>query len=244
MRWELTDDDDVLWGLCAEVGGLFADEEEPLRLIGCEPRGLLVSTLRPGAKGGMYLSPLGRSGWFFQLKIAEVRPSSLGDGLVDITLEDDLLDEIPRVHRIPRAAKGIWDMWFAGGPATTNLWAPLDSTIRYEWARAAWHMRQPRDDREAGGTYHLDGRHITGETGLYCALGEAINGPGGYFGRDWNGVKDCLFGGFGARTPFTLIWHDSAVAAHRLPLEPGHNPEEFGDWLDLLRRFKITVVLD
>jgi hypothetical protein len=30
--------------------------------------------------------------------------------------------------------------------------------------------------------YHLDGRHITNLDAFFCAIGEAINGPGGWFG--------------------------------------------------------------
>ncbi|MGW0802654.1 barstar family protein [Nonomuraea sp. NPDC002799] len=47
-------------------------------------------------------------------------------------------------------------------------------------------------------------------------MGEAINGPGGYFGRNLDALDDCLRGGFGARAPFTLFWSDSHVARQSL----------------------------
>jgi hypothetical protein len=40
----------------------------------------------------------------------------------------------------------------------------------------------------------LDGRFVTDIEGFYCALGEAINGPGGYFGWYPRGLYECLCG--------------------------------------------------
>ncbi|MEU4220725.1 barstar family protein [Actinoplanes sp. NPDC026623] len=40
--------------------------------------------------------------------------------------------------------------------------------------------------------------------------------PGGYFGWNLDALVDCLRGGFGARTPLRLAWHDSAVAREHL----------------------------
>ncbi|MFC0436523.1 barstar family protein [Kutzneria buriramensis] len=226
-------------GTCRELAGLDRDRPEPalppLRLLGCEPRNPLES-IAPGDVGGMFLAPLGRNGWFFHLRIAEVEPSTLGDGLVDLTVGERAFWS----DRPPRAAIPVWDMWFAGGPDTTNLWAPLDTATRTEWVAAACQMRQPGHDREPGRTYHLDGRYVTDEPGFHCALGEAINGPGGYFGRCWNGVRDCLGGNFGAQTPFTLIWHDSAVARRFLTLR---DPKGFDEWAGLLRDNRVTVEL-
>ncbi|MEV0401811.1 barstar family protein [Actinoallomurus sp. NPDC050550] len=51
--------------------------------------------------------------------------------------------------------------------------------------------------------------------------GEAINGPGGYFGWNLDALDDCLGGRRGARAPFRLVWHDSAVAGEHLV--PGYD---------------------
>jgi hypothetical protein len=42
------------------------------------------------------------------------------------------------------------------------------------------------------------------------------SGPGGYFGWNLDALVDCLHGGFGARTPLWLAWHDSVVAREHL----------------------------
>ncbi|MGI5177242.1 barstar family protein [Dactylosporangium sp. CA-152071] len=52
--------------------------------------------------------------------------------------------------------------------------------------------------------------------GFYCALGEAVNGPGGYFGWNLDALDDCLRGGWGARAPFTLVWRHAHVARRHL----------------------------
>jgi RNAse (barnase) inhibitor barstar len=53
---------------------------------------------------------------------------------------------------------------------------------------------------------------VTDRPGFYCAIGEAVNGPGGYFGANLDALRDCLRGGFGATAPFHLVWHASTVA--------------------------------
>ena len=65
--------------------------------------------------------------------------------------------------------------------------------------------------------FDLDGSHVTDQAGLYCALGEALNGPGGYYGASVDALKDCLRGDFGPVAPFTLTWHHSATARTHIP---------------------------
>lgn len=45
--------------------------------------------------------------------------------------------------------------------------------------------------------YVIDGAAVTSLQDLYRAFGEAVNGPGGYFGGTLDGLFDCLLGGFG-----------------------------------------------
>ncbi|AZN41603.1 barstar family protein [Paenibacillus albus] len=54
----------------------------------------------------------------------------------------------------------------------------------------------------------IDGKHIQDEASFYLALGEAINGPFGYFGGNLDGLADCLCGGFGLESPFILRWRN------------------------------------
>ncbi|HWU08703.1 MAG TPA: barstar family protein [Streptomyces sp.] len=67
-------------------------------------------------------------------------------------------------------------------------------------------------------TYVIDGSRITGLDSFFDAIGEAVNGPGGYFGRSLDALADCLGGGFG--TPedgsFVIEWRDHASSARAL----------------------------
>ncbi|MFI1702588.1 barstar family protein [Streptomyces bobili] len=79
---------------------------------------------------------------------------------------------------------------------------------------------------------------------FHCAPGEAVNGPGGYFGWNLAAVDDCLGEGFAAAPPFTLEWQHSASARARLVSDLGGNgaffevlPEIFMDrGIDVLLR--------
>ncbi|MCX5606329.1 MULTISPECIES: hypothetical protein [unclassified Streptomyces] len=80
---------------------------------------------------------------------------------------------------------------------------------------------------------------------LGCALGEAVNGPGGYFGRSLAGVSDALCGGFGTTAPFILVWRDHEVARRCLGVQPlAARPSAFPELLAFLRQRRVDVVLD
>ncbi|GAB3899118.1 hypothetical protein GCM10029964_084580 [Kibdelosporangium lantanae] len=88
---------------------------------------------------------------------------------------------------------------------------------------------------------------MTDIDGFYCAIGEAINGPGGYFGWNLSALDDCLRGGFGAQAPFRLVWHNSAVAREHLVV--GYDRRSLGlaitleYLLDMLIEHRIEVDL-
>ncbi|GGP72286.1 barstar family protein [Streptomyces sindenensis] len=66
--------------------------------------------------------------------------------------------------------------------------------------------------------YVVDGRRIRTLEDFWLVMGEAVNGPGGYFGRGLDSFADCLRGGFG--TPedddFAVDWHDHVESARAL----------------------------
>ncbi|MGW7098991.1 barstar family protein [Streptomyces sp. NPDC054838] len=67
-------------------------------------------------------------------------------------------------------------------------------------------------------TYVLDGARIHGLQDFWTVIGEAVSGPGGYFGRNLDALNDCLRGGFG--TPddgsFVFEWREHAVSRRAL----------------------------
>ncbi|MFI7130328.1 barstar family protein [Nonomuraea sp. NPDC050153] len=212
-------------GECLDVAGVFrvrpAAPVHPATLIGFRPEVPLLGPVE-GRRITASLMAVQRDGrtvggaGVLSAAVVSVRPSSLGDGLLDIALDGGVEEPLPS------GAREIFQMWYDGGPAEPNLWARYGRLLRHEWAGLAGsHRLRGLPDKAAGTTYHLDGRFVTDIDAFYCAVGEAINGPGGYFGWNLDALNDCLYGGWGAARPFRLVWHHSDVA--RRHLVPGYD---------------------
>ncbi|MFE2328425.1 barstar family protein [Streptomyces sp. NPDC059385] len=241
----LSDAEYEVLGHCRDLAEADPPEEpapHAVRLLGCAVSGPLRDVLEGRRRQLAYrrLQALDTAGG----RLAEVghpdivdwRPSTRGPGLYDLTVHMDPL---------PPVTVDIWELWQDGIPERPNLWARFDRLGRDHWLGPALDHRQwQRPDRPAGTTFHLDGRHVTDEAGFFCALGEAVNGPGGYFGRSLDGVADALCGRFGATLPFTLVWHDHEVARRSLGVQPlTWRPATFEELLAFLRNEGIEVVL-
>jgi hypothetical protein len=57
--------------------------------------------------------------------------------------------------------------------------------------------RRSPSDVSPSTVYELPGDRIASLDDFWVAIGEAINGPGGYFGKNLDAFIDCLRGGFG-----------------------------------------------
>jgi len=70
-------------------------------------------------------------------------------------------------------------------------------------------------------TYVIDEAEVTGLESFWQVIGEAVNGPGGYFGSNLDAFADCLTGGFG--TPddedFIFEWRDHELSRRALGRE-------------------------
>ncbi|WP_093864152.1 barstar family protein [Streptomyces sp. TLI_053] len=175
-------------------------------------------------------------------RIAAWQPSCRGTGLIDLELDGGLGTPVP-AH-----ARPVWERWFAGPPDAPGAWARLDTCRRDVWLGLARDRacRRTHRDRSAGRTYELDGRHITDRPGLFLALGEAVNGPGGYFGGCLDGLVDCLRGNYGCTAPATLIWRDADIArthlSHTLGAD-GRSRDLFAAVLGVLAEAGVQVTL-
>ncbi|RFS87523.1 hypothetical protein D0T12_00330 [Actinomadura spongiicola] len=234
----LSDPNDAPLGVCADLTGVFREPTEPpiphVTLVGCRPEPPLLTaiaaahqTTKAGLRRRRVSAEVGAvaadgsavplvDGIVSGTLLSSV-PSRLDTGLIDVTIAIDARE--PR----PAGTRGILDVWFTGRPTERNLWAHYDRTLRDVWAGVALgHHRREAPDRQPGTVFHLDGRFVTDIEGFYCAIGEAINGPGGYFGRSLGALDDCLSGKWGAETPFRLVWHNSPVARHHLVTGQDH----------------------
>ncbi|GIG56404.1 hypothetical protein Lfu02_07760 [Longispora fulva] len=224
--------DGVPLGTCRDVTGVFRVRAAPLvprvRLLGCRPESSLSTALDAvGRSGGAGVrrrriraevhavaadGSAGRViGAMVSGTVEAAEPSRLGAGLVDVTVASDPQEPLPT------GMLGVLGHWYAGRPVERNVWAGYGRELRHLWAGVALTHRRPGVvDKPAGTTFELDGRFVTDVEGFYCAIGEAVNGPGGYFGWNLDAFHDCLRGRFGARAPFRLVWRDSAVACGSL----------------------------
>ncbi|MFI5910137.1 barstar family protein [Dactylosporangium sp. NPDC051541] len=233
---------EVRLGRCIDVGGVFRERPAPhptdVVLRGCRPGPVLAAAVAAQAEGRfrqagivaeVYSSgPRGLAPTRIQLDGRVARAETGPGGRLDVTLVDALEEPLPA------GAEAIWDLWQSGGPATANLWAGHDRDLRDAWSMAAMSHHRHRGPDRTGGTIELDGAHVTDVEGFCCAIGEAVNGPGGYFGGDLDALHDCLAGGFGARPPFRLVWHDAAVARQRLVADYDRRRWDSGVTFDIL----------
>jgi hypothetical protein len=127
------------------------------------------------------------------------RPHPTDHSLIDIQLSGALP---ARPH--PQAG-AIWNRWRTSRPMALNEWALLPREAWLEVARLH-HRWADRPDHPQRTDVSLDTTHLRDPIDFYCAMGEAVNGPGGYFGATLDGLHDCLRGGFGIAAPFDLGW--------------------------------------
>jgi RNAse (barnase) inhibitor barstar len=161
------------------------------------------------------------------IQIVDIRDLVMGE----YHLSDARLDEIVVRERFAEASVSgfatyvpligadiFWAEWRNAPPAVNDLWAPLSRQSREAWLEVvSFHGfaskgrpgRRPED-------FILNGANVKDEAAFYCAIGEAINGPGGYFGWNLDALADCLRGGWGAEPGLTLHWHSSHVAREYL----------------------------
>lgn len=222
--YALTGDEGDLLGEAEEIIGLFTGPAEAPRLVellGCAPRGALRTAIASigtdrallGSADLAFLDGTGETiGSYFvnDMTIQAVRPNA-APGLVDLTVRLSCGMAMPGSD-VP------WQLVRTGQLDRPGLWHDLDRATRHAWLSVALtrQVSGAPPDKPADATYQLDGRYVTDEDGFYCAIGEAVNGPGGYFGWNLDALVDCLRGGFGVETPFTLDWQ-SFETARALP---------------------------
>lgn len=236
---------------CLSIEGLFTPRPRrptpPVHLIGCEPAAPLLALLRrplPQKGDPITLRRLDRhgrtmAGYHLDLDTVEARPSVLGGALIDVTITD------PGDDRPTLAARAVWEIWSDGVPTRPHQWARFDTEGRSEWLGLT-HLGPYGPEGVSGGTYHLDGQHVTDRSGLLLALGEALLGPGAHYGRGLDSVADYLCGGPSVVPPFTLVWHHADIARHALAGDVLHHlggRSYFEETLNVLRERSVTVVL-
>lgn len=143
----------------------------------------------------------------------------------------------------PQAGE-IWRKWASGGPVERGEWSQQPSEWHESWlhvVQTAWFCSGKNATRyETSAEATLDGTGIATRDAFYCALGEAVNGPGGYFGSNLDALFDCLRKMRRENGPsFRLVWQNFSSSREALG-------DKFTDTvLSLFRECEVeTVVTD
>ena len=245
-KFLLVAEGEQICGSCLDAEGVFVeapedDEHVTVEILGCLPsrrmRDHLDGSKRYRRRNPLELkalrmldaagSPLAD---FWMGEIIDWRPSALGRARVDLVACCE--GDVPSSR-----TRHVWERWRTARPDRINRWAGYVGADREEWLTVVFHdsrWRTGHPDRPSGRVYDLDGTHVTDKASFYLAIGEAVNGPGGYFGWNLGALDDCLCGHFGAEAPFTLVWHHSHIARESLAV-PFEGEGENSTYFDVIR---------
>ncbi|MFJ5926804.1 barstar family protein [Kitasatospora sp. NPDC092948] len=143
-------------------------------------------------------------------------------------------------HTLPYpGARRIWPRWASGEPIERGEWrtCPPDEydswlhVVQHAWFASGHQAIRYGDEPEPV----VDGAEMVNIAGFYCALGEAVNGPGGYFGSNPSALEDCLTNRMPDQPPLRLIWRNFRDS------EQSIDRDELGYVLSVLRRTGVHV---
>ncbi|MEO1483624.1 MAG: barstar family protein [Myxococcota bacterium] len=144
------------------------------------------------------------------------------------------MDGLRSTSRLGSSGSG---RWCDGRPAVRNSWVALPETLNVFWLRLALLCRRRLHD---SGFEPIEGSFVDSRSALYCAIGESVAGPGGYYGSDLDSLSDCFSGGFGPVPPFSLTWLDAKLSKAKLEAA---TPGYFDGVLELFAEKGVDVIL-
>lgn len=135
-------------------------------------------------------------------------------------------------------AGSIWPRWASTVPIRRGEWAEWPAAAHESWmhvVQQVWFAK----GRGVGNygersTWVLDGSLVLNESSFYCAIGEAVNGAGGYFGSSMSGFADCLRHTAGADS-VSVMWHSFSTSRKRVGEEVAQ------ELVDILEEFGVRV---
>jgi RNAse (barnase) inhibitor barstar len=110
------------------------------------------------------------------------------------------------------SARRIWRRWASRVALNKDEWVQLPAGHQEAWLHVVqncWFTSNRRAARYGvHDVAHLDGTHIFTKAGFFCALGEAVNGPGGYFGSNLDALEDCISSSYGEGPITKIVWRN------------------------------------
>ncbi|MFE4592146.1 barstar family protein [Streptomyces laurentii] len=119
----------------------------------------------------------------------------------------------------PGAAK-IWRRWASGVAMEKGDWLQWPASHHSAWLHVvqnAWFTSNRRAVRYGvDDIVYLDGARISTKPGFFCAIGEAVNGPGGYFGSNLDALADCISSSLSEGPPLKIVWRNFRASQESL----------------------------
>jgi RNAse (barnase) inhibitor barstar len=188
-----------------------------------------------------------------ELRVVDLRGNSIGSyyigrvGIRSVVVVDEDAGQVGFVTTFyglasPYVAAGeIWRRWASGSPIQAGEWSGWPSESHRSWlhvVQTAWFAKGLEPKRYATGAMcGIDGVQILNEASFYCALGDAVNDAGGYFGSNLDALDDCLRSSWGAGVPFELVWDNFAIAQERM------GQGSTAEIIDVLRGSGVAIIV-
>ncbi|MEV0119501.1 barstar family protein [Streptomyces sp. NPDC050844] len=139
----------------------------------------------------------------------------------------------------PEAEK-IWRRWASGIPLEMGEWLRWPESHQAAWlhvAQNSWFTSNRRAARYGvDDVVHLDGVHISTKSGFFCSLGEAVNGPGGYYGSNLDALADCISSNCGEGPPLKIVWRHFQASRESL------DSSFLDSVMEVMREFRVDIV--
>jgi RNAse (barnase) inhibitor barstar len=165
--------------------------------------------------------------FFFNLEINQIQ--DLENGYYNLDLNCNL-------YEASQGVREVCEMRINNELTEYNLWRKLKKESRQGWLEVAINLQSNIIDR-ANLIVEINGDLIDDTDSFYCVIGESINGPGGYFGRNLDALHDCFRGEFGVKLPFTIKWKNHLQSKKYLK-------EKFNYILEVLKDNNVKIELN
>lgn len=137
-------------------------------------------------------------------------------------------------------AGAMWRRWASGRPIQVGEWLSYSVDAHPSWlhvVQTAWfEFGHDATRYETSTSASIDGLKMPSRDSFYCAIGEALNGPGGYFGAGLDSLEECIRASRTSTPPLRITWFNSSVSRDVL------GDEYVETILQLMRDHKVSVV--
>lgn len=137
------------------------------------------------------------------------------------------------------AAGEVWQHWASKVDGAMDEWIQWPSRYHETWLHVVQNSWFASGKNAASygldEVVYLDGANIFTKSSFYCALGEAVNGPRGYFGSNLDAVADCL-SPEGTAPLSSIVWRNYQASRD-------HLGDDFMESIhSVMREFHVEVI--